>query len=54
MSYRLIKSVGFYDKSTDAMGEDIHNFSKIFWRRNQDAYSIPIIVPVNSLNLATS
>jgi hypothetical protein len=54
LSYKLIKSVGFYDKTSDAIAEDIHNFSKIFWAKGQDAYSVPIMVPINSLNLSCS
>jgi hypothetical protein len=51
LSYDLIKSVGFWDKTNDAIAEDIHNFAKCFWARKGDVYSIPIYTPFNGLNL---
>jgi hypothetical protein len=51
LSYNLIKSVGFWDKVPEAIAEDIHNFSKIYWHRKGDAYSVPIYTPFNGLNL---
>lgn len=51
LSYNLIKEVGFWDKNAEALGEDMHTFSKVFWKTEGRVKSIPIYTPFNQLNL---
>jgi hypothetical protein len=53
VSYKLIKSVGFWDTCADAIGEDFHTCQKIYWKTNGEARTIPIYVPFNQVNIAT-
>lgn len=50
-SYNLIKEVGFWDKNAEALAEDMHTLSKLIWRTDGRARSIPIYTSFNQLNL---
>jgi hypothetical protein len=51
MSYRILKKCGFWDKGKDSVAEDNHNFSKMFWATNGDAYGVPIYTPFIQANI---
>ena len=51
LSYNFIKEVGFWDKNAEALGEDMHTLSKLFWKTEGRARSIPIYTSFNQLNL---
>ena len=51
LSYNLIKQVGFWDKNGQALSEDMHTFSKVFWKTAGRVKCIPIFTPFNQLNL---
>jgi hypothetical protein len=42
---------GFWDKGKDSVAEDNHNFSKMFWTTNGDAYGVPIYTPFIQANI---
>lgn len=53
ISYKLIKSVGFWDTCADAIGEDFHTCQKVYWKTNGDMKTVPIYVPFNQVNIST-
>lgn len=53
LSYRLIKSIGFWDTCSDAIGEDFHTTQKAYWKTGGKIVCVPIYAPFNQVNLAT-
>ena len=51
ISYVTLKSIGFWDKYAEAIGEDAHTSLKCFWKHNTDYYGETIYTPFNQLNL---
>jgi len=53
LSYKLIKSIGFWDTCADAIGEDFHTTQKAYWKTGGNITTLPIYVPFNQVNIAT-
>lgn len=53
LSYNLIRSIGFWDTTPDAIGEDFHTTLKCFWKTKMNIKAVPIYVPFNQVNIST-
>ena len=53
LSYKLIKSIGFWDTCPDAIGEDYHTALKAYYKTGGNVRTIPIYVPFNQVNICT-
>ena len=53
LSYKLIKSIGFWDTCPDAIGEDFHTTQKAYWKTGGKITTVPIYAPFNQVNIST-
>ena len=52
-SYKLIKSIGFWDTCADAIAEDWHFLLKALWKKGGNVKGVPIYVATNQVSLQT-
>jgi hypothetical protein len=53
VSYQLMKNVGFWDTCADAIGEDMHNISKCFYKTGGKLETRVIHTAFNQVNVCT-